>query len=175
MTVLLGCIFFSVLNLSASFNPMSLASKSRKADLIIKGTVVSISPKSLQGGKRQYAHARSMATVRIDQVWKIRKKSGFLFRKNADKQIVPKFIEIPCDYPYRESPSDLTVGKTYVMFLEKVGAKFFHPLDPASMHVVFDGRVSNFGVNHAPDEKFGSRSIPIAEFRNGVRATEKII
>jgi len=174
-----------ILPSNGSFVPMSLENKSKSADVIIEGTVISITrlmPKEallsgIDGAKGIYIGAQSIAVVRVVQVWKMPTIATFLplpVETNAElktiKTAMPQMIMIPCEYTDAESPSDLTAGKAYVMFLKDRKSNIYHPVDKASTHLIHDQRVASFGMNHPPDERFKDRSTPLAEFRSLVEA-----
>lgn len=169
---------FSAVSSSAFFVPMTLQEKADRADLIGEGSVVSITrlmPKPPLNGSEDsegaYMGAGSIAVVRIARVWKIPERTKFLLYHDLDKRVMPQFIMVPCDYSFHESPSDLTTGRAYVMFLRDMGSNIYHPIDPASTHVVRENRVARFGMNHSPDDKtFIAESTPIEDFRAAVAA-----
>jgi hypothetical protein len=82
--------------------------------------------------------------------------------------IVPRFILIPCGYSNYESPCELTSGESYVLFLEDRKGNYYHPLDPASTHIVRDNQVQEFGVNAWYKDGPGSKRIELAKFKHSV-------
>ena len=165
----------------AFFTPLQLSEKTEQADLIVEATVVSIKPlirkdaaAEIRGEKMFNMGARSIAMVRVTKIWKQRKAgTTTVAAKHNAKFNLSQLVLIPCDYSFHESPSDLTAGRSYVMFLREMRANRYHPLDPACTHVVHDNRVAKFGMNHSPEmelpiagkEKFKDRSIPLADFK----------
>jgi hypothetical protein len=147
-------LFINSFTTYAGFGPLSLKEKCEKSDIIIHAKVISVTrimPKDdpishnpiqlTVSNKGHYYGASSIALVSVIKYIKN------TVTKSMGKDI-PKFIMIPCDYSFSESPSDLTKNREYIMFLSKMGSNLFHPLDPASTHVVFDKRVRMFGMNH---------------------------
>ncbi|WP_170156791.1 hypothetical protein [Roseimicrobium gellanilyticum] len=144
-----------------------------KADLVVVAEVISVnrlaSREMLVTEKERglYLGPTSIAVVKISALWK---DSGHLTRfitdGSGDK--LTQAIFVPCDYTFDESPSDLTVGRRYVLFLDALGANMFHPIDPASTHVLHEGRVATFGVNHSPGEDFTQQSLTLEEFKKQV-------
>jgi len=171
-----------------AFFPLSLQEKTEKADLIARGKVVKISRLMPDNGLRSdervgfdgtegsYMGPRSIAVVEIKEVWKVPARTAFWSNERSERAVVPQRIMVPCDYSFEESPSDLTVGREYVLFLKSMTANIYHPLDPASTHVIHDGRVADFGMNHPPNMKsqmpgkelFTDRSTLIEEFKTSV-------
>lgn len=158
----------------AAFFPLSLEEKSASADLVVVAEVVSVNRlatrEALVADVKQgmYLGPTSIAVVKISAVWK---DSGHLTRfiaGNSGAGVLTQTIFVPCGYTFDESPSDLTVGQRYVMFLDALGANMFHPLDPASTHVLHEGRVATFGVNHPPANDFKEQSVSVEEFNKQV-------
>ena len=153
---------------SSFFIPLTMKEKSQSADLVVVGKVVSVTrlmPDEPMEGET-YFGPNSVAVVEVSEAWKRREKNGVRFGVSL-KNAIPKLIMVPCDYSFHESPSELTENRKYVMFLRELGRNYFHPLDPASMHVVSDGRVANFGMNHPPTAAFNfdKKSQTFAEFK----------
>lgn len=119
---------------------------------------------------------RSIAVVEIHEVWKVPARTAFWSEESSERAVVPQRIMVPCDYSFHESPSNLTVGREYLLFLKSMTANIYHPLDPASTHVIHDGRVADFGMNHPPSMKsqmpgkelFVDRSVLLEEFKASV-------
>src|SRR5882672_4876133 len=96
----------STLSLSASFVPMSLEEKSKRADLIIEGSVVSVTRlmpkqslrKGSDGSNGSYWGAQSIAVVQVAQVWKMPKGTKFWTDDGTRKKVMPQTIMVPCDY-----------------------------------------------------------------------------
>lgn len=161
----------------AAFVPMQSKERASKSVLIIKGTVkkveVLFDAKPTKGVGQidgHYFGPSSVAVVDIEEIWKL-PDNGTCFVPNQPKEhTLPMQVLVPCDYTYEESPADLTAGRTYVLFLEQMGSNFYHPTDKASTHVVHDGRVAKFGMNLQPGQDFSTESIPLAEFREQIRA-----
>ena len=154
---------------SSFFIPLTMKEKSQSADLVVVGKVISVTrllpDKPMTGDV--YFGPSSVAVVEVAEAWKRREKEGVRFGESLENAI-PKLIMVPCDYSFDESPSELTENRKYVMFLHELGRNFFHPLDPASMHVISNGRVADFGMDHPPtaEFKFGEKSKTFAEFKH---------
>jgi hypothetical protein len=178
---------------SASFIPLTLDEKTTKADLIIIGKVVSVSKllpdngfgndevSGFDGTKGSYMGPRSIAVVEVIDAWKLPFHTSFSRDDRTKRNVVPRLIMVPCDYSFHESPSELTKGRNYVLFLRAMSANMYHPIDPASTHVIYDDRVADFGMNHPPNMKskipgrqtFRDRSTPIEEFKSDVMVIVK--
>lgn len=173
----------------AAFTPFTLAQKAERADLILRGKVVLITRLTpdtglfgsddlvgFDGTSGRYVGPRSVAVIVVLEVLKM--PEGTAFRGNVlrKRTVLPRRIMVPCDYSSSESPSDLTVDRSYVLFLRDMSANMYHPLDPSSTHVVHDGRVADFGMNHPADrrspvpgrESFLDRSTLFVEFKKHV-------
>jgi hypothetical protein len=111
-----------------------------------------------------------IAEVAIEEVWKHTGRKTAFSPTEGNATSLPKTIIVPCQHTYDESPSSLTQGKSYVVFLEAMGANLYHPLDPACTHLIKDDRVSDFGMNSDPDPKFGAKVFPVADFKKEVLA-----
>lgn len=190
MKILFPIVAFILFASSASafFIPLTLKEKTRKADLIVKGKVVSISrlmPDNgfgfdelvgFDGTSGSYMGPRSIAVIEVIDTWKLPARTAFWNDDRTKRNVIPRRIMVPCDYSFHESPSDLTEGRSYVLFLRSMSANIYHPLDPSSTHVVHDGRVADFGMNHPPNmryqmpgkELFRDRSTPLEEFKDSV-------
>ena len=195
MKTLSATIAFILFSSSASafFIPLTLEAKTQKADLIARGKVVSISrlmPDNgfgsdevvgFDGTNGSYMGPRSIAVIEVTDVWKLPPRTTFWSDDNTKPNVIPRRIMVPCDYSFHELPSELTEGHCYVLFLRTMTANMYHPLDPASTHVVHDGRVAEFGMNHPSSmksplpgkESFHDRSTPLEEFKSRVRAILK--
>lgn len=162
----------------AAFFPLSLEEKVSQADVIAKVTVHKITrvmpekpnkavdPKA----KGTYFGPLCIAEVEIDELWKHSGKKATFSSIEGKLVSLPKTILVPCEYQFEESPSSLTEGKSYVVFLEAMGANIYHPLDQASTHRIKEDRVSDFGMNSDPTPDFGGRVIPVADFKKEVLA-----
>jgi len=162
---------------NAAFLPLTLQEKSEKADLIVVGKAVSVTrllpnetDGSVEAQDADYYGPAGVAVIHVTEVWKRPKADMRSFTLEPFKSVVPKYIMVPCDYSFSESPSDISTDVTYVLFLRQIGDNFFHPLDPASTHVVSKGRVANFGMNHPPTERveFAKNSTPVPKFKEMV-------
>ena len=63
------------------------------------------------------------------------------------------------------------------MFLRHVKGSIYHPLDPASMHPIYDYRVLKFGMNHSKDlwgDEFEERSVSLKKWADIVRLLLKV-
>lgn len=161
-----------------AFLPLSLKEKVTRADVIAKVTVrkvtrlmpdkpnVAVDPK-LEGS---YFGPLCIAEVKIDELWKNSGKKTVFSSIEGKLVSLPKTILVPCEYQFQESPSSLTEGKSYVVFLEAMGANLYHPLDQASTHRIKEDRVSDFGMDADPTPDFGGRVIPVADFKKEVLA-----
>ena len=168
-------IFATLLPLAFfAFRPLTIDEKSLGSDLIVVGKVVSVNhliPEDIDAGFKKtdprYFGPRSVAVVEVIEAWK-QPENTRSFTLDPVKSFVPKYIMVPCNYSFAESPSDLTDRTTYVMFLKQLGNNIFHPLDPASTHVVSNGRVANFGMNHPVKPEFVNESIETDDFKEQV-------
>jgi hypothetical protein len=192
-SIFISAIAFLASTASAAFFPLSLQEKTDKADLIVRGKVVSISrlmPDNGYGSDElvgfddtsgSYMGPRSIAVIEVKDAWKLPAHTLFWSDDRSKRKVIPRRIMVPCDYSFRESPSDLTEGREYVLFLRSMTANVYHPVDPSSTHVVHDGRVADFGMNHPAamkspvpgKESFRDRSTPIEEFESSVTAILK--
>ncbi|MDB2687291.1 hypothetical protein N9Y42_08770 [Mariniblastus sp.] len=166
---LIPIVFVALAAASSFFIPLTMKEKSQSADLVVVGKVVSVTrlmPDEPMVGDRYFGPS-SVAVVQVSEAWKRRGKDGVTFGESL-KNAIPQFIMVPCDYSFSESPSKLTENREYVMFLKELGRNYFHPLDPASMHVVSEGRVADFGMDHPPTElfKFDERSKTFETFKS---------
>jgi hypothetical protein len=162
---------------AAFFRPMTLHEKAEKADLIIVGTVLSIRevmPTNDFGyyvtdDETSYMGPTSIGVVEVSEVWK--QKDGVTrFFRSGVKNTAPRHIMVPCDYKFHEEPSDLTKDRKYVMFLRNLGANLYHPLDPASTHVVEGDQVAKFGMNHSHSLSPKIETDQIESFKKSVLA-----
>lgn len=174
-------LFLSVASSNAAFLPMSLERKVHVADLIVRGTVISVTRlipernvKGMDGSDGWYIGAHSMAVVKVEEAWKFGAgaKGPNFWAREKGKNVMPAFILVPCDYAYDESPSELTEKTSYVLFLSDMGSNIYHPLDPSCTHVIHEGRVADFGMDHPPGEKWTTKSKPLKEFRAAVETAK---
>lgn len=173
LTFLLLCQFAL-----AAFLSLSLEQKVTRADVIAKVTVRKITrvmpekPNKAVDPKVEgtYFGPLCIAEVEIDDLWKNSGKKTAFWSDEGKAVSLPKTILVPCEYRFEESPSSLTEGKSYVVFLEAMGANLYHPLDPACTYRVKDDRVSDSGIDSEPDPTFGVRLIPVADFKKEVLA-----
>ncbi len=159
----------------AAFLPLEPKQRAAKSAMIVKGTVKKVQilfDAPLTKGVGQvdgyYLGPRSVAVVDIEEVWKMPEDESCFLSKDLKRRTLPMQVLVPCDYTYHESPSDLTEGTTYILFLAQMGSNFYHPIDPASTHVIHEGRVARFGMNHRPEKDFATKSVPLSEFRRQV-------
>ena len=165
------------------FTPLTMKEKSEGADLIAIGTVVSVtrlmpenSSIAVETNDAHYMGPGSVAVVEVSETWKRPEKTPMfkleLLKAGPEthsvQSVTPKYIMVPCDYSFHESPSELTNGRNYVLFLRQTGNNIYHPLDPASTHVISEGRVAKFGMNHPPRDNFIDKSTAITKFKAGV-------
>jgi hypothetical protein len=162
---------------AASFRPMTLREKAEKADLIVVGTVLSIRqvmPTNEFGyyttdDETSYMGPTSIGVVEVSEVWKQKDGVTRFFRSGVENT-APRHIMVPCDYKFHEEPSDLTKDRKYVMFLRNLGANLYHPLDPASTHVIEGDRVAQFGMNHPHNLSPQTKTEQIESFKKSVLA-----
>lgn len=160
------------------FVPLSLDEKVLQADVIAKVTVRKVTrimaEKPNEGVDQKiqglYNGPLCIATVELEEVWKNTGRKTAYSPTEGRTLSLPKTIMVPCQYTFDESPSSLTEGKSYVVFLQAMGANLYHPLDPASTHRIKEGKVSDFGMNSDPTPDFGGRVIPVADFKKEVLA-----
>lgn len=156
---------------------MKSKERASKSALIIKGRVKKVQllfDASLTQGVGQiegtYFGPCSVAVVDIEEIWKLPDNQTGFIPTEQKKHTLPMQVMVPCDYTYHSNPANLTAGRTYVFFLEQMGANFYTPTDMASTYVVHDDRVAKFGINVEPGQDFSRESIPLAEFRDQTRA-----
>lgn len=171
----LGCLGVSLA--FAFFVPKSLEDKVREADLIGRGRVLSITrilTEEMNGGSQAgdaYQGPLSIAAVRVLEVWKRPQPTSTSSGGSTEAlQVIPRTIMVPCDYTFDESPSSLTLGREYVLFLKDLGANLFHPVDAASTHRIKDERVSSFGMDAEPAPTSGDDTLSVKEFKTAVLA-----
>lgn len=165
---------------NAAFSPLSMEERVQEADLIVRGSVVSVTRlmpermvKGMDGSDGWYVGAHSMAVVKVEEAWKLGEGAkGPKFLAHEKKNVMPAYILVPCDYTGSESPSELTAGTSYVLFLFDMGSNIYHPLDPSCTHVIHEGRVGNSGRDQGPGEKWATESEPLNEFRARVEAAK---
>ena len=134
----------------------SLEAKSVQSDVIIRGIVLDIvtvagEAVDSRGGTEDvlegdWTGPSSVAVVRVVSVLK------------GDSKKIPSVVFVPCGYSFDESPCELTTSKDYIFFLESMGRRYFHPLDPYCMHRVQDGLVGMSGFDW--DEDFEADERP---------------
>ena len=143
---LLVFTLLGVAQVSAFFIPLSFDQKCYDSDLIVHGAVIDIvsvtvpeeKAKKIEGliVKEPYGGPNSVALVQVKRVVK------------GGARLLNRVVLVPCGYDFNESPSELTKGKEYVLFLEKMGHGFFHPLDPQCTHRVIKEQVAISGFDH---------------------------
>jgi hypothetical protein len=121
------------------------------------------------GASGIYLGPTSIAAAKITSVWKMpSNERRFMSDESGEEKnrlpALPETIMIPCEYDYEAQPSNLTAGRTYIVFLQSMGRNFYHPLDPASTHVIQADRVAHFGVNHPPGKDFPKKSSRLIVF-----------
>ena len=156
-----------------AIRPMELEKKAVIADLIVVGRVeriVRLSPDEDPincADDMCYVGPGSLAVVSVREAWKF--PDSTLFESCKDQSNVrPRFIYVPCDYPYSEAPASLTEKREYVLFLKKLGGNIYSPVDAASTHVVARANVSEFGMNIDPERFPTTKATDVQKYRTNV-------
>lgn len=156
-----------------AIRPLELEKKAILADLIVVGRVdkiVRLSPDDAPINCLDdicYTGPRSIAVISVRDAWKI--PDATLFENFEDHSTSrPRFIYVPCDYPYFEAPASLIEKREYVLFLKKLGGNVYVPVDAASTHIVTGENVRDFGMNIDTSRFPSARNTELQKYKSTV-------
>jgi hypothetical protein len=175
LAIILFCVFTAQIA-NGFVEPMEWGAKCVRADAIIRGVVIDMilltkRTDDSRGLSRErivdkdFSGPHAVAIVRVTDVLK------------GPAENYPPIMFIPCGYDFDESPAELTRSKDYILFLHHMGANYFQPLDPFSMHRVQVDRVSKSGFDTESDfkdEAAKTETVPLSEFKNQIAETLRV-
>jgi len=161
--------------LQAFYVALTLEEKVAKADVIFIGKVIRvtkvITPAESDGeddGFTFWSGPTEMAVIKVETY--VSRPHGDIDRRQL---VEGDHILVPCGYTFDDSPSSLTDGRRYVVFLKELGAGIYHPLDPSCTYPIYDNRVLKSGENgRAPKDaaEVAERTLPLDQFLKQIRA-----
>jgi hypothetical protein len=145
-----GLFFTFVLSTHAFVVATPFKEQIKRADAVARIVVVQIA-------KLEYANQEDGAFTGIAKCRVITDYTGALINMN--------FIYIPCDYTYDESPSDLEVGRDYIINLELLhSGSIAHPVSYNAAHEVSKRKVID------PESNTPEISLTLEDFEARLRA-----